>query len=210
MASVGQVSANDFKALYGYAIPSFWQSTLGVVIVVASIVTIVALLYLVWWRFWGQPQPMTLSLWAKRELAALKAELAKDEDKVNYKRFFGAVTFFIKQYLFRLYQWQILDKTDEEVKAFVEDKQEVSKAMKQQFEELFSYAQMVKFADKSALHEKAEDAMRIATQVVKELKPPKDEEKKTRKPRTKKPKKGKEMSSRPVRDQDPRRGGGDS
>lgn len=189
--AAGEVSTKDFQALYDYCLPSFWQSGTGIALIAGGALALCGTLVFVWWRLWGRTRPMTLSLWAKRELAALKAELAKEEDKVNYKRFFGAVTFFIKQYLFRLYGWQILDKTDEEVKVFVEDKKEVSAAMKQQFEELFSYAQMVKFADKSALHEKAEDAMRITTQVVKELKPPKDEAKKRKSSRTKKPKKGK-------------------
>lgn len=186
MAAAGEVSSKDFSAVYGYYLPSFWQTTAGMLTMAGIAFAVAAVLVFIWWRVCRRPKPMTLSRWAKRELAALKAELAKDDDKVNYKRFFGAVTFFIKQYLFRLYAWQILDKTDEEVKAFVEDKQEVSKAMKLQFEELFSYAQMVKFADKSALHEKAEDALRIATQVVKELKAPKTEEKKKRRPRAKK------------------------
>lgn len=190
MATAEQVRASDFEALYGYYLPSFWQTTTGMVVLAAGTLLLAVVAVFVWWRIWGRPKPMTLARWAKRELAALKAELAKDDDKINYKRFFGAVTFFIKQYLFRLYSWQILDKTDEEVKAFVEDKQEVSKAMRLQFEELFSYAQMVKFADKSALHDKAEDALRIAKQVVKELKPPKEEGGKKRKPRSsKRPKK---------------------
>ena len=57
----------------------------------------------------------------------------------------------------------------------MEDKQEISKKLKQQFEEMFSYAQMVKFADKAALHERAEDTMRIVVQVVKEVSPPADD-----------------------------------
>ena len=175
VSAAGTPELKDFTAMYTYHLPSFWQTPAGIAVAIAGVCVVLIGLVLLW-RWWRRPAPLTLKRWAQLELKALRAELGKEE--VNYKVFFGALTFFINQYLFRLYTWQILDKTDEEVKVFVADKTEISAAMKQQFAELFSYAQMVKFADKSALHDKAEEALRIATQVVKELKPLKEKKRK--------------------------------
>jgi hypothetical protein len=91
---------------------------------------------------------------------------------VNYKFFFSAATFFLKQYLHRLYGWKVLDKTDDELLAFVKVHDEVPELIVKQVEELLSYAQMVKFADQAALAEKADEALTCLKMVVKRLRLP--------------------------------------
>lgn len=157
------------QSIYSYHLPPFYRTTKGMLIIGGCVVLAAALIgLLVWWR--TRKRPLTLKAWGQREVAALAKELR--QDPVNYKRYFGAVTFFIKQYLHRLYDWPFIDKTDEEVKAFLVDKQEVPESLKGQFDELFSYAQMVKFADQAALAEKASDAQRILKNTLASLEVP--------------------------------------
>lgn len=161
--------ANAFTPLYSYQMPAWWQTLQGtVVLTIGGSVLLLAIGYGVWYRWWYRP-PLTLEQWRERELVALR-EILNDEP-VNYKRFFGAATFFLKQYMLRLYGWQVLDKTDDELLVFVTAQKQVPKKIHAQIAELLSYAQMVKFADQAALAEKADDAFKCLRDVVVQLKP---------------------------------------
>jgi len=153
-------------AIYSYELTSFWQTSAGIGIIVGIIIVATGFIAgALWYR--KRRQPLTLRAWAEREIEEIAR--STDAESVNYRVFFGKVTFFIKQYLVRLYAWPVLDKTDSELLAFVEDKQEIPKKLQTQFSELFSYAQMVKFAGEDALRERAQDAIRILRQVVETL-----------------------------------------
>ena len=156
--------AQAFKPLYSYQLPAWWQTKQGaLILIVGGILAIGMLCFLAWYRWWYRP-PLTLTQWRDRELESLAEMLTHDH--VNYKRFFGATTFFLKQYLLRLYGWQVLDKTDDELLAIVATKEEVPESLVPRIHELLSYAQMVKFADQVALAEKADEALRTVRTIV--------------------------------------------
>jgi len=156
-----------FKPLYSYELPAWWQTKAGVMIIIAGAVVTCALLsFLAWYRWWYKP-PLTLEQWRDKEIEALGTLL--NRHPVNYKRFFGAATFFFKQYLTRLYGWKILDKTDDELWRFIEQKNEIPKELHGSIQELLSYAQIVKFADAQALAEKAEEAQKHLTTITSSL-----------------------------------------
>lgn len=159
--------AKAFEPIYSYRMPVWWHTKIGILTLAGGGVLVLAMLaFLIWYRWWYQP-PLTLEQWRERELRALRD--MRGTPQVNYKSFFGAATFFLKQYLHRLYGWKVLDKTDDELLAFVSVQDEVPNVLLKQIEELLSYAQMVKFADQSALSEKADEAIICLKNVVKRL-----------------------------------------
>jgi len=156
--------------LYSYQLPVWWQTKQGALTLLAGgMVLLVMLAVAVWYLFFYRP-PLTLTQWRTRELQALSDML--EAPTVNYKRFFSATTFFLKQYLLRLYGWQVLDKTDDELMAFVATKREVPKKLLPRIEQLLCLAQMVKFADQQALASNADEALSCLDAVVGELKAP--------------------------------------
>ena len=80
--------------------------------------------------------------------------------------------FFLKQYLLRLYGWQVLDKTDDELLAIIATKKEISSKIIPRVEQLLSFAQMVKFADQNVLAEKADEGLRSIRLIIGSLQPP--------------------------------------
>jgi len=159
--------AQTFVPLYSYQLPAWWQTTQGMLIIAGgSAVTTLLIAYLVWYRFWYKP-PLTLEQWKTRELQALKSLLKRHP--ISYKRFFGAATFFFKQYLVRLFGWKVVDKTDDELWDFISTKNEIPAKLHGPIKELLSYAQVVKFADAQALAEKAEEAEYYLTLITEQL-----------------------------------------
>lgn len=162
--------AKAFEPIYSYRMPAWWHTKQGgITLIIGGVLLCGMLTFLAWYRWWYRP-PLTLEQWRERELKALRDMRAMP--KVNYKLFFGAATFFLKQYLHRLYGWKVLDKTDDELLAFVAVQDEVPELLVKQIEELLSYAQMVKFADQAALAEKADEALTCLRMVVKRLQIP--------------------------------------
>ncbi len=156
-----------FVPLYSYQLPEWWQTTQGKVgIGMGMLILGVMIGYALWYRFWYKP-PLTLEQWTARELQALKVLL--ERKPINYKRFFSAATFFLKQYLAKLYGWKVMDKTDDELWDFLETKTEIPPKLHPSIKELLSYAQTVKFADAQALAEKAEEAEHYLTLVTSTL-----------------------------------------
>jgi hypothetical protein len=146
----------SFAPLYSYQLPAWWQTSQGMMLIGISIVSGITLIgTLVWYKWWYKP-PLTLTQWCTKELAALTILLERNPR--NYKRFFGAATFFFKQYLVHVYEWNVLDKTDDELWEFLQHKSEIPKKILPTIQELLSYAQIIKFADAHALAEKAEEA----------------------------------------------------
>jgi len=146
----------SFAPLYSYQLPAWWQTTEGIIISICGVLILgLIIAAAAWYRWWYTP-PLTLPQWCTRELAALTVLL--ERRPINYKRFFGAATFFFKQYLVHVYEWNVLDKTDDELWDFLEHKPEIPKKILPAIQELLSYAQIIKFADTQALAEKAEEA----------------------------------------------------
>jgi len=156
-------------SIYSYELPPFYATTLGMLIIAAVVLVGGGALYALI-RFLRRERPLSLQQWAMKEAEALSAELAKEN--VDYKRYFGAVTFFAKQYMQRLYGWQLIDKTDSEVSVFIAQQAEVSKSLRDEIAQLFSYALEVKFADQQALQSNADHAQTVVRQIIDELKPP--------------------------------------
>jgi hypothetical protein len=159
--------AHTFTPLYSYQLPAWWQTTYGICGITAGGILVGLLVgYAIWYRFWYKP-PLTLEQWTMRELNALKTLL--NRHPINYKRFFGAATFFFKQYLVKLYGWNVMDKTDDELYEFIANQPHLPRSLHSPIKELLSYAQVVKFADAQALAEKAEEAEEYLKMLTKEL-----------------------------------------
>jgi|GEM_PF-2245425 len=143
-----------FTPLYSYQLPPWWQTPAGKCYIAGGITLAAACIaWLAWYRWWYKP-PLTLPQWRAKELEALTALLTRQP--VNYKRFFGAATFFVKQYLSKLYGWSLLDKTDDELWSFLQTKEEeFPPSLHEPIKDLLLSAQMVKFADADVLADKA-------------------------------------------------------
>ncbi len=153
-----------FTPLYTYQLPAWWQTTQGMMAISAGTVLLALVIgFLVWYRYWYRP-PLTLEQWSTQELKALGVLLSRHP--INYKRFFGAATFFFKQYLVRLHGWKVLDKTDDELWDFISSRSEIPAKLYPAIKELLSYAQVVKFADAQALAEKAEEAQHYLEMII--------------------------------------------
>jgi hypothetical protein len=159
----------SFTPLYSYQLPAWWQTTEGIMLILGGIIIgSMIIAYALWYRWWYTP-PLTLTQWCTRELAALTVLL--ERRPMNYKRFFGAATFFFKQYLVHVYEWDVLNKTDDELWEFLQHKPEIPKKILPATQELLSYAQIIKFADAQALAEKAEEAQEYLKLITGALQP---------------------------------------
>lgn len=169
--------AQEFAPLYSYKLPAWWQTLPGLITIGALSVTLLVLVAVGVWYQWFYHPPLTLEQWHTKEFKALRALLAREQ--VNYKQFFGAATFVFKQYLLRLYGWNVLDKTDEELWTFVTMRPEIPVALHEPIKKLLSYAQMVKFADESALAESTNKALDTLEEIVNTLRSSTIRERKT-------------------------------
>jgi len=156
--------AELFKPLYTYKLPPWWQTTNGMLAIAAASLLLAALLaFGIWRRFFYKP-PLTFAQWRNQELAALAVLLEKKH--INHKHFFSVATFFLKQFLFKMYGWRVLDKTDDELWSFIETKTEIPASLHPALQELLSYAQLAKFADATVLKEKADEAQSHLAEVT--------------------------------------------
>lgn len=155
--SINQLAA-VFSPLYSYKLPPWWKTPQGIAIIAGCLLLLIlGAGAIAWYRWWYKP-PLTLAQWRAQELKALSMLLAKNH--IDHRRFFGATTFFLKQFLVKLYGWQVLDKTDDELWDFIQHTEGVPASLYPMIQELLSYAQLAKFADAQVIQEKAEEAGR--------------------------------------------------
>lgn len=165
--SVNQL-VEAFSPLYSYKLPAWWQTPGGIAAIGGGILAaLLCLAVAAWYRWWYTP-PLTLAQWRLQELKALASLLAKNQ--IDHRRFFGATTFFLKQFLLKMYGWHVLDKTDDELWDFIQKKEtEIPKDLHPALQDLLSYAQVAKFADAQAIKEKAEEAERGVASITQTL-----------------------------------------
>jgi hypothetical protein len=156
--------AKEFTPLYSFRMPPWWKTLPGILTITGMILVLIALIGFGIWYKWFYEPPLTFEQWHTKEFKALRSMLKKEQ--VNHKQFFGAVTFLFKQYLYRLYGWNVSGKTDEELWEFVVLRPEIDRSLHEPIKELLSYAQVVKFADQTELNKSTEQALATLEEIV--------------------------------------------
>lgn len=157
---------HDFDEIYDFYSLPYWQTTwFKLVIICGSILIIGAFVY---WFMRRQKTKVTYWQLALNRLQELSVEAC--ENKHDFKKVYFDMTLIIKTYLEDRYQWKLLDKTDDELITYLQKKRfqpELLETMKK----LFLGANLIKYADVSALKTQVEDDVASALSLVKKTIP---------------------------------------
>lgn len=140
----------DFYDIYDYYTIPFWQTTWFMICMGLLIACMIAVVIFVMLRKKKQQLPWE---WAEQQLQELSS--MPRVDKNDYKKFYFALTAIIKGYLNRRYQWNLADKTDEELITWLNE-QNFDPEIITTLQALADGALSIKFANADALKTQAE------------------------------------------------------
>ena len=159
--------SNQFHDIYEFHFRPFWKHPLFITIFV--LVLIVGISYGIYsfLQFLKQKKEKTVELlpWevALRKLDKLSVEDCQSKD--DFKLFYFRLTEIIKTYLSRRFNWNVCDKTDEELTAFLWEI-EFDSELIMKLEHALKGSQLVKFAGADALSNHAKDALNAGVFLV--------------------------------------------
>jgi hypothetical protein len=153
----------DFE-IYEFYEPQWWDSTWAkVTLTILAILIVSGLVYLFLTR---RRKPLTAGQQALKELAALRGKDFSTKKEVRIAYF--TLTSIIKKYLSNQFGLRVLDKTDDEVIAFIEEKQFHAPTL-EALKKIHSSGQLVKFANYDMIKTQAEQDLVVARQIVENL-----------------------------------------
>lgn len=148
----------DFYDIYDYIYVPFWKTKIFITIIIILILAAIAVAAYFFYRHWqekklAQKPPPSPKEWALRELAKLKPEMYKS--KQEFKEFYFALTRIYKTFLYKQFSWDIQEKTDEELLAFLR-KKNATPDLINTLEKILHGSLLIKFANAQALKEQAQ------------------------------------------------------
>ncbi len=104
-----------FHDIYGYEFVPFWQtrSFIITILILLLILASIAAYFIVCFIRQRRLQASLLTAWEWAQAELKKLEASVSEEKEACKQFYFQLTQIIKDYFYRRYGWQLLDKTDE-------------------------------------------------------------------------------------------------
>lgn len=154
-----------FHDIYDYNVIANWYDhiTLSIIIMILIIFFIISLF--IWYRYRKNLTPWDLAL-----LDLSKQHPSACKSKQDFKKLYFHLTFIIKNYLHSRYQWAIIDKTDQELVEWLEEKQ-CAKNIIDTIKKISNDAIWIKFANVEALLSQAEENWKLLEQMIIQTKP---------------------------------------
>jgi len=161
------MQAPAFYDIYDYEYVSFWQSTEGLVSIGLIILLSTVLIAYGIWVIIQRRRAAKLNImpWdhALAELAKLSAK--SPTSKAEVKQFYFALTTLIKVYLHKRFTWEVEDKTDSELIAYLRNVS-FDQELRENLERLLGSVVEVKFADAQTVKEYVERDIAVAHTLI--------------------------------------------
>lgn len=156
----------DFYDIYDYYTIPFWQTTWFMVLIAILIIMVIGAVCLFLLHKKNNQQPWQ---WAEQELSHLANTPLIH--KADYKKFYFALTKIIKGYLHKQYLWMLHDKTDEELIAFLVEKNADPEII-EMLKKIADGALWIKFANAQALKSQADADIQTVHMMIEKIKAP--------------------------------------
>ncbi len=140
-----------------------WYQPLWVKVLLALGVGMVIGCLLYWFVVRRRKVVKTAWEWALDSLKACNLDAC--ETKNDYKLLYFAMTSTLKQYFFKRYVWDTLDKTDDELVAYLKEKK-FDAGLTQELHKMLEGAQTIKFANEDVIKIQAETDLKRAQAIV--------------------------------------------
>lgn len=148
---------------YGLWHVPFWQKMSFILFIFFVSILLIGYLIFTYYRFMKKRKQLSPQEKALQNLIKLKEDPERYSEKADL--FYVELTGILKEYMGYVFQADIKSCTDRQMIAYLEEKQ-LFDAQKEQFRQLFSAGESVKFACKQALGERMQDDLQCAITFV--------------------------------------------
>lgn len=155
----------DFYESYGYYYQPLWQNFYFKFLIFSFLFLILGLAIFFGFKYFKKRKEKEVAAWDWAFLELDKLNLEKCKTKNDFKIFYFDFTKIIKVYFYKLYAWQVLDKTDEELILFLK-KEEFDSNLLQDLQTVFNDALFIKFAGQAALKPQAEKDLKLIENII--------------------------------------------
>jgi len=162
-----QIGPDGIYEIYEFYYKPFWQTTMFQVLF--GILLLSALVsFLLWIFVWHKNRKLAPWDWALLEICKLPIDKCHSKD--DFKRFYFLLTGVIKRYLYKRFNWDTIDKTDDELIKFLQNKKFDIRLL-ESLQKVFDGAVWVKFANEDVLKTQAESDLLVARDVIEKTRP---------------------------------------
>jgi hypothetical protein len=162
--------STDFYEIYEYYYQPLWTTKpFKISILIIALTLLVTVIFFTVRYFIKKKQLAALFPW---EWALVKLQKLLPQNcstKNDFKKFYFELTFIIKNYLQKRYDWNTLDKTDQELIIYLENKN-FDKPLLNNLKQMMEGAMEIKFANEYALKTQAETDLKLAYEIVEKTK----------------------------------------
>lgn len=134
----------------------FWKTNAFIATLIVLLIAILGTIGFILWRKYKKNKQLKVVLtpteWAVQQLTSLTPE--SYEKKEEFKHFYFEMAQITKKYLFKKFHWEVLEKTDQELIPYLQEKQ-FEPAQTKKLETVLEGSLLIKFADAQALREQA-------------------------------------------------------
>ena len=157
----------DFYDIYEYYSTPYWQKPWFYVSAIFLVGLLIGLLvFYIWFKRRHLMAPWD---WAFNELARLSKKSLQTKDDI--KRYYFELTRIIKTYLAKRYDWNIYNKTDDELVMFLEEKK-FNADLIAMLKKTAEGAQWIKFANETALKAQIDQDLQTVKTLIEQTRNP--------------------------------------
>jgi hypothetical protein len=162
-----KIGPDDIYEIYEYYFQPFWQSTWFKIVASVCILLLLLglILFILVWRRKRKQTPWESAL---DEISKLSVDKCQSKD--DFKKFYFSLTWIIKKYLHKRFGWAILDKTDDELIIFLQNKG-FDVILQDSLKTMFRGAVWIKFANEGVLKTQAESDLLVAKVMIEKTRP---------------------------------------
>lgn len=150
-----------FHEIYDFYEIPYWQTTwFKVVIALSAIIFIALVVYLIIRR-----KKRVIPAWDIALLQLNKITIDTCVTKHDFKKLYFEMSKILKQYLQERYNLKVIDKTDDELIAYLQ-KNNIDESLLEMLKKLFMGTSLIKYADEVALKTQVEQDLMLAKTLV--------------------------------------------
>ncbi|MFH1461828.1 MAG: hypothetical protein ABIF12_02700 [bacterium] len=159
----------DFYESYGYYSQPLWKNIYFKIFIILFFILLVGIIIFFVIKYINKKKERKLFSWEWAYLQLNKIDIKSCESKNDFKKFYFDITEVIKNYFQKRYDWNVLDKTDEELIHFL-ILHKFDLILVKDLKSVFDDAQFIKFADQEAFRPQAEKDLKFVFNLVEKTK----------------------------------------